>query len=96
MSGQLPVYEETESVLVPSGHDDNTHYRVFFGTVNWSRSPGDERRAVTVLMQYGSTQDWAAARDAGEIAFHLPAHVLVEDLPSVLAVMSRYGRQQTA
>lgn len=90
MSRDEPVYEEWEATLVPSSHADGTYYRVFWGAVNWSGVAGDMHKAVTVFMQYGATRDWSAARTANEIALKMPAHILSEDLTTVLPVMAKY------
>lgn len=78
------VHEEWDCILVESNHGQEVNYRVFYGTVNWNKSAGGMRPAVTILMQYGSTSDWADAKSEGEIDFTMPAHILREDLQSVL------------
>ena len=80
MPRQELVYQEWDSTLVPSSHGNNIHYRVFWGTVNWSGQSADLQKAVVVFMQYGSTQDWAAAWAANEISLHMPAHLLSQDV----------------
>lgn len=85
-----PVYEEWESTLIPSEHADDVNYRVFWGTVNWSRTSNDLRKAVTVFMQYGSTKNWAEAKAGKEIVFNMPAHILSQDLPAVMAAIKNY------
>ena len=89
MNGEQ-VYEEWASTLVPSTHDAGVNYRVFWGTVNWSRTSNDLKKAITVFMQYGSTQDWTKAKAAKEIAFGMPAHILIEDLAAVMAAVEAY------
>lgn len=81
------MYEEWEFVLVPMTGARDTNYRVFSGTVNWDREPATLRRAVCVLIQYGSTEDWRAATGNREINFQMPAHILVEDLDAVRRAM---------
>lgn len=78
------VHEEWDYILVDSNHGQEVYYRVFYGTVNWDKSAGAIQPAVTVLMQYGSTLDWADAKSEGEIDFTMPAHILREDLSNVL------------
>ncbi|CCH57699.1 hypothetical protein BN8_p06908 (plasmid) [Fibrisoma limi BUZ 3] len=81
-----PVYEEWSHRLVQSGHGPNTYYRVFKGTVNWSKSPGGMKPAIIVFIQYGKTEQWEKARGK-EVALDLPAHILTEDLIYVLAAI---------
>ena len=78
------VHEEWDCILVDSNHGQEANYRVFYGAVNWNKSAGGMHPAVTVLMQYGSTLDWADAKSEGEIDFTMPAHILREDIHSVL------------
>lgn len=82
-----PVYEEWHHRLVKSGHGPNTYYRVFNGTVNWAKSPGGMLPAIAVLIQYGESADWGTARRK-EIAFNMPAHILNDDWPAVLAAIN--------
>ena len=84
-----PVYEEWGSELVPSTHGEpGIHYRVLWGTVNWRRVPGEMQPALVVLMQYGATVDFIAAK-RGEIVFDMPAHILSSDLNAVVAAIHR-------
>jgi hypothetical protein len=87
-----PVYKEVKSKLVPSSHGDKkTHYRVFLGYVNWTRARDAEKPAIVIFMQYGSTPDWEIAKRQ-EIALQMPAHILVEDLPSVLEAIRQLSK----
>lgn len=88
MQGEL-VYEEWESEVLPMSGVPNTYYRVFRGTVNWDRQPDTMRTAVCVLIQHGNTPDWREAKRRNEIRFQMPAHVLLEDVPAVLAAIGR-------
>lgn len=86
------VYEEYESLLVPSNHGADINYRIFSGTVNWDKSPAGMKRAITVLMQYGNSIDWNNA--VKELDFKMPAHILVEDLENVLLAISTITKQK--
>jgi hypothetical protein len=72
-----PVYDDWFIRHVPSGHGDGINYYATFGTVNWTRQAGAERGAVVVRMEYPGTG----------VAFQMPAHILDEDLPRVLAAI---------
>jgi hypothetical protein len=82
------VYEECDYELVKSSHsDEGIYYRLFWGTVNWSRSADGKYAAFTILMQYGNTVDFKAARN--EIKTKMPAHILKEDIPKVQLATQR-------
>lgn len=81
------VYEEGEATLIPSGHGDEIHYRIFWGTVNWGERTN---KAAVVFMQYGATRDWSKACALKEVAFHMPAHILAEDMAKVLEALGQY------
>jgi hypothetical protein len=74
----LPVYNEWWSEEVPSRHGEGISYHVLFGTVNWTGRGGDERPAFAVLMNYG-----------GALNRQMPAHIMEDDLPQVLAAIER-------
>jgi hypothetical protein len=75
----LPVYDEWLFEDVPSSHGaDAITYHVLFGTVNWTRRGGDEHPAFAILMNYN-----------GRINYQMPAHILEQDLPQVLAAVER-------
>ena len=78
------VHEEWNSILVPSSHGANIFYRVFLGSVNWDKIGGGEKTAYTVLIQYGNSRNWEDAKKRREIDFTMPAHILEEDLDTVL------------
>lgn len=91
-SGDEPVYEEWKSRLVTSGHGDGIHYRVFYGTVNWTRQSDDLRRATVVFVQYGSEPDWHRACSSKEIDLRHPAHILDEDLRAVKSAIDEVNK----
>lgn len=82
-----PVHEEWHNILVKSSHGDNIFYRVFKGTVNWSRSSDGLLTAIVLFMQYGTTKNWEQAKANQEIDFKMPAHILHEDLELVSKAM---------
>jgi hypothetical protein len=79
-----PVYNDLYIRRVPSGHGEGINYYVTFGTVNWLRQVGAERRAVVVRMEYPG---------AG-VANQMPAHILDEDLPHVLAAIEEVCNEE--
>jgi hypothetical protein len=81
--GAEPLYTELKCELVPSNHGTKgINYRVFLGYVNWNRSKDNGKPAIVVFMQYGNT----------EIALHMPAHILIEDLELVMEAVRRLSR----
>lgn len=92
MTNSNRVYEEWESILVKSHHGTDIYYRVFNGTVNWNKTSEGMRPALTVLMQYGSTENWEEAKSRGEIDFSMPAHILSEDLSKVLKAIQSLSK----
>ena len=79
----ISVYEEQKFELIRSSHSDkDVYYRIFFGTVNWTKSVDGKLDALTIFMQYGDTADFKIARK-GEIQFQMPAHILKEDIEKV-------------
>ncbi len=100
---EATVYEEWDRILVPAPGHGGAYYRVFLGTVSWTRQPEDMAVAVTVLMQDDNTEDFTEAKRKGVIHFQMPAHVLIEDLPAVTRALremveranaQRIGRHQ--
>lgn len=92
MSDENLVHEEWACELVPApGHGDK-FYRVSYGTVCWSGHPEDLRRAVTVFMQKGNTEDFQEAKSNNEIQYRMTAHILDEDIDAVTAAIARVRR----
>ena len=87
MEHETLVYEEWDKILVPAPGHGGAYYRVFYGTVSWTRKTEDMVPAVTILMQDDGTDDFEEAKSKGVIRWHLPAHILVEDLPGVMEAM---------
>lgn len=83
------VYEEWEHELIPSSYGANVHYRIFHGTVNWTRSTDGMARAIVVFIQYGDEHDWKAALRQNQIALNMPAHILSEDFDNVASTCAR-------
>lgn len=92
----ITVYEEWDSIIVPSSHNPNVHYRIFYGTVNWTREPNDLRKAYVILLQNGNTKDWNVAKNNKEIDFRLPAHILIEDLDTVLSSLDQLKNRNSS
>ena len=91
------VHEEWPGMveLVPSTGHGGKSYRVSYGTVSWTRTPEDMRRALIVFMQRGDTENFEEAKSLHEIQWDVPAHILEEDLDAVMAAMRRVrGRVQ--
>jgi hypothetical protein len=74
----IRVHEEWFFELIESNHGPTIYYRVFYGTVNWRKVAGEERKSVVVVMQYGDQIEW-----------QMPAHLLEEDIDNVLRSIER-------
>ena len=81
----IPVYNEWWSEEIPSSHGEEITYHVLFGTVNWTGNGGDEHPAFVILMNY-----------SGTINRQMPAHILEQDLPQVLAAIERLRERRSA
>jgi hypothetical protein len=74
-----PVYLEFHWEDVSSNHGSGEIlYRVFVGTVNWTKRAGGEKVAFVILMKYD-----------GRLAYHIPAHILEEDAGAVFDALER-------
>ncbi len=86
-----PLYTKLKCELVPSSHSTkSTNYRVFLGYVDWDGLKDNGKAAIVVFMQYGNTIKWEQAQR--EIALHMPAHILLEDLQDVMEAVKRLSR----
>jgi hypothetical protein len=83
MENETLVYDEWDHILVPAPGHGGAFYRVFYGSVSWTRKIEDMVAAVVVFMQNDGTEDFQEAKSRGVIQWHLPAHILVADLPRV-------------
>ncbi|KGX90837.1 hypothetical protein [Pontibacillus marinus] len=83
------VHEIKEEVIVPANHrqDETVHYHVCYGTVNWEKTEGAERKAIYVLMSYHGVKN-----------YRVPAHLTLDsegekDFDKVMEAM-RYLREK--
>jgi len=83
MENETLVYDEWDHILVPAPGHGGAFYRVFYGSVSWTRKIEDMVAAVVVFMQNDGTEDFQEAKSRGVIQWHLPAHIFVADLPRV-------------
>lgn len=79
------VHEEWDHEIVQSGHGSQIFYRVFVGTVNWTKSAGKLHVAYAIFMQYGEKIDWQMA-----------AHILEEDYEAVESALRALRLRRTA
>lgn len=87
MEGETLVYDEWDRIIIPAPGHGGAFYRVFYGAVSWTRKVEDMVGAVVVLMQDDGTENFEEAKSRGVIRWHLPPHILVDDLPMVAQAM---------
>jgi hypothetical protein len=85
MARQFNVHQEWDHILVACSYHSNFRYRVFFGTVNWSDTAEDLTPAYVVFVQQGDT-----------IWYDRPAHIMPEDLDSVVSALQELRRRRIA